>query len=74
MIFLIGIVLVFGLGTVVAILDLIFIYFVVPESLPERLRSDQKISWDKIDPFAVSFDIYMKILLRENLGSSKYYT
>jgi len=24
----------------------------VPESLPERLRSDQKVSWDKIDPFA----------------------
>ena len=36
-----------------AIVDLIFIYFVVPESLPERLRNDQKISWDKIDPFAV---------------------
>ncbi|CAF2635562.1 unnamed protein product [Rotaria sp. Silwood2] len=40
------------LGTVVAILDLVFIFFVVPESLPERLRADQKISWDKIDPFA----------------------
>ena len=43
------------LGTVVAILDLLFIFFVVPESLPERLRTDQKISWDKIDPFAVKF-------------------
>jgi hypothetical protein len=43
------------LGTVVAILDLIFIFFAVPESLPERLRSDQKISWAKIDPFAVNF-------------------
>jgi len=42
----------------VAILDLIFIFFVVPESLPERLRSDQKISWDKIDPFAVNFLFY----------------
>jgi hypothetical protein len=46
---------VIALGTAVAILDLIFIFFVVPESLPERLRSDQKISWDKIDPFAVNF-------------------
>ncbi|CAF1081385.1 unnamed protein product [Rotaria sordida] len=43
---------VIALGTVVAILDLIYIFFVVPESLPERLRTDQKISWDKIDPFA----------------------
>jgi hypothetical protein len=42
------------LGTVVAIVDLLFIFFVVPESLPERLRTEQKISWDKIDPFAVS--------------------
>jgi hypothetical protein len=25
----------------------------VPESLPERLRTDQKVSWNKIDPFAV---------------------
>ncbi len=25
----------------------------VPESLPERFRTGQKISWDKIDPFAV---------------------
>jgi hypothetical protein len=39
---------------VVAIVDLIFIFFVVPESLPERFRTDQKVSWDKIDPFAVS--------------------
>jgi hypothetical protein len=47
------------LGTAVAILDLIFIFFMVPESLPERLRSDQKISWDKIDPFAVNFYFFM---------------
>ncbi|CAF0792308.1 unnamed protein product [Adineta steineri] len=40
-----------ALGTAVAILDLLFIYFMVPESLPERLRIDQKVSWDKIDPF-----------------------
>ncbi|CAF1378366.1 unnamed protein product [Adineta steineri] len=43
---------VIALGTGVAILDLIFIFFFVPESLPERLRADNKISWDKIDPFA----------------------
>lgn len=41
------------LGTIVALLDLLFIYFVVPESLPERLRTGHKISCDKIDPFAV---------------------
>ncbi len=43
------------LGTGVALLDLLFIFFMVPESLPERFRTGQKISWDKIDPFAVSF-------------------
>ncbi len=43
------------LGTIVALLDLLFIFFVVPESLPARLRVDQKVSWDKIDPFAVRF-------------------
>ncbi|CAF1133727.1 unnamed protein product [Adineta ricciae] len=41
-----------ALGTAVAVLDLLFIYFMVPESLPERLRIDQKVSWDKIDPFS----------------------
>ncbi|UJR30225.1 hypothetical protein I4U23_017763 [Adineta vaga] len=41
-----------ALGTGVAVLDLLFIYFMVPESLPERLRMDQKISWEKIDPFS----------------------
>ncbi|CAF1262533.1 unnamed protein product [Rotaria sordida] len=40
-----------ALSTLVAILDLLFIYFCVPESLPERLRTNQKISWNKIDPF-----------------------
>lgn len=43
------------LGTAVAILDLLFIFFAVPESLPERLRTEQKVSWEKIDPFAVRF-------------------
>ncbi len=43
------------LGTGVAVLDLLFIFFVVPESLPERFRTEQKISWNTIDPFAVSF-------------------
>jgi hypothetical protein len=43
------------LGTIVALLDLLFIFFVVPESLPERFRTGQKISWAEIDPFAVMF-------------------
>jgi len=51
------------LGTAVAIFDLIFIFFMVPESLPERLRSDQKISWDKIDPFAVNFYFLCQIII-----------
>jgi hypothetical protein len=47
----------FCLGTLVALLDLLFIFFMVPESLPERLRTEQKISWAEIDPFAVCFCI-----------------
>ncbi|CAF4350480.1 unnamed protein product, partial [Didymodactylos carnosus] len=43
---------VIAVATGVAILDLIFIFFAVPESLPERLRTNTKISWDKIDPFS----------------------
>ncbi|CAF4364523.1 unnamed protein product, partial [Rotaria magnacalcarata] len=39
------------LSSAVAILDLLFIFFFVPESLPERLRTNQKISWSKVDPF-----------------------
>lgn len=63
-----------NLGTAVAILDLVFIFFVVPESLPERFKSDEKISWSKIDPFAVNIlcikNIYRKILL----GIEKYHS
>lgn len=44
------------LGAAVAVLDLLFIYFFVPESLPDRLRTNQKISWSKIDPFGVRHD------------------
>ncbi|CAF3121053.1 unnamed protein product [Rotaria socialis] len=40
-----------ALSSAVAILDLLFIFFFVPESLPERLRTNQKISWNKVDPF-----------------------
>ena len=63
-----------NLGTAVAILDLVFIFFVVPESLPERFKSDEKVSWSKIDPFAVNIlfieNIYSKILL----GITKYHS
>ncbi|CAF4800093.1 unnamed protein product [Rotaria sp. Silwood1] len=40
-----------ALSIIVTIIDLLFIYFCVPESLPERLRTNQKVSWNKIDPF-----------------------
>ena len=55
-------VILFYLGTIVALLDLLFIFFVVPESLPERLRTDQKISWAEIDPFSVSFEVYFPLM------------
>ena len=45
---------IYFVATGVAILDLFFIFFFVPESLPERFRAEEKISWRKIDPFAVN--------------------
>lgn len=61
--------LVVALATAIAFLDIFFILACVPESLPEKVRTSHvcsitgrsgggtnasKLSWDKIDPFAVS--------------------
>lgn len=43
------------LASAVALLDVLFILVVVPESLPEKVRPSSwgsPISWDKVDPFA----------------------
>ena len=38
------------LATVVAILDVLFILFIMPESLPEKLRSPQLSLWEQATP------------------------
>lgn len=43
------------LATAIALLDVLFILVVVPESLPEKVRPSSwgsPISWDKVDPFS----------------------
>ena len=64
-------------ATGVSLLDLLFIYFVVPESLPERFRSDQRISWNKIDPFSVRDPLFDELpslcKLPEWLGIEKHH-
>lgn len=40
-------------ATLVAVLDVLFILFFVPESLPTRLRvAHEGLSWQQADPFA----------------------
>lgn len=44
------------LASIIALIDLVFIWLVVPESLPERMRPAMwgaPISWEQADPFAV---------------------
>lgn len=46
-----------ALATAIALLDLMFILVVMPESLPEKMRPTNwgsQISWEKADPFGVS--------------------
>ena len=53
------------LAAAVALLDVLFILVVVPESLPEKVRPSSwgsPVSWDKVDPFSVSLAV-----TRENL-------
>lgn len=42
--------LVVGLATSVAILDVLFILFIMPESLPEKMRSPQISLWEQAAP------------------------
>lgn len=51
---------VIALATAIAILDILFILVVVPESLPERMRPASwgaPVSWEQADPFNVSVGI-----------------
>lgn len=46
-------------ATVIAVADIAFVFFVVPESLPDKMRLTSwgfPISWEQADPFAVSSD------------------
>jgi predicted MFS family arabinose efflux permease len=44
--------LVIFLATIIAVLDVLFILFFVPESLPEKLRLKSISLWETADPFA----------------------
>lgn len=47
-------------ATVIAVADIAFVFFVVPESLPDKMRLTSwglPISWEQADPFAVSWQI-----------------
>lgn len=44
-------------ATVISVADIAFVFFVVPESLPDKMRLTSwgfPISWEQADPFAVS--------------------
>ena len=43
-------------ATVIAVVDIAFVFFVVPESLPDKMRLATwgLPSWEQADPFAVS--------------------
>lgn len=48
-------------ATVIAVADIAFVFFVVPESLPDKMRLTSwgfPISWEQADPFAVSRSDY----------------
>lgn len=54
-------------ATVIAVADIAFVFFVVPESLPDKMRLMSwglPISWEQADPFAVS--------LHSNTSSSSH--
>ena len=45
------------IATVIAVTDIAFVFFIVPESLPDKMRLTTwgfPISWEQADPFAVS--------------------
>lgn len=44
-------------ATVISVADIAFVFFIVPESLPDKMRLTSwgfPISWEQADPFAVS--------------------
>lgn len=43
-------------ATVIAVVDIAFVFFLVPESLPDKMRLSSwgfPISWEQADPFSV---------------------
>ena len=56
-----------SLATGIAIMNLLFIIFIVPESLRERTRKStwgNSITWEQADPFAVSFLYILNLVNR----------
>lgn len=49
-------------ATVISVADIAFVFFVVPESLPDKMRLTSwgfPISWEQADPFAVSPETFV---------------
>ena len=41
-----------AVATIVAILDVLFIIFMVPESLPDKCKPSKSLTLDQVDPFS----------------------
>lgn len=51
------------LATVIAIFDVLFILFIVPESLPEKLRSPQLSLWEQAAPLSTLRKIGIDLMI-----------
>ena len=52
------------LATIITAFNLLFIIYIVPESLPESSRKSSwglSISWEQADPFTVSINVHTHI-------------
>lgn len=56
------------LATIVSILDLLFIVFLVPESLPSERVSSEVINWQAVDPFVALRIIWEDKLIMQLAG------
>ena len=47
-----------AVATIVAILDVLFIIFMVPESLPDKCKPSKSLTLDQVDPFSAMKKIW----------------
>ncbi|XP_031698633.1 hippocampus abundant transcript 1 protein-like [Anarrhichthys ocellatus] len=57
-------------ATVIAVADIAFVFFVVPESLPDKMRTSWgfPIPWEQADPFSVSSEVTQQLRGNNTLG------